>query len=233
MWSQDIKLRLLKHLPHVNLVDIYGASEASGLGYSVTNTEKKVPTGMFEPGPKTVLVTPDDRILGPGEPGEGMIARSEPLPLGYFQDPKKTAEVFREIGGVRYALPGDWARREASGLMMLVGRGNMCINTGGEKVFAEEVEEALKLQHGVEDTLVVGVPDETWGKAVVALVKLRDGASLDEERIRAGLRQHLANYKLPKKLLVVPAVPRSDSGKADYAKATALATSLAAALTAG
>ncbi len=223
IWSEANKQGLLRHLPGVVLADIFGASEASGLGYAITSRDQSMPTGEFIPGPKTVLITEDDVVLGPGQPGEGMLARSEPLPEGYFGDPKKTAQTFRTIGGVRYGIPGDLARRDADERMFLIGRGSLVINTGGEKVFVEEVEEALKAVPGVNDALVVGLPDERWGSIVVALVHGGTGRLPEEAAMRAGVTGKIAGYKVPKLFFPVDIMPRSDSGKADYKRAKALA----------
>ncbi len=228
MWSEEAKAGLLRHMPWLVLADIYGASEASGLGYAITTTERSTPTGRFEPGPKTVMVGDDGRIVPVGLAGEGWLARGEPLPEGYFGDPKKTAEVFRTIDGARYAVPGDWVRRYADGSMQLIGRGSLVINSGGEKIYVEEVEEALKRLPGVDDTLVVGVPDPRWGSAIVALLRFHDGVVQDDAALRAGLAPHLAAYKIPKHFLVAEHLPRADSGKGDYRAARSLADNLLA-----
>jgi fatty-acyl-CoA synthase len=228
MWSAEVKAGLLKHLPDLTLVDILGSSEASGLGYAITTRDRATPTGLFEPGPGMTLIDPDtDRVLADGEEGEGLLARSGYMASGYFRDPDKTAEVFRTIDGVRYAIPGDMARRERSGLIQLVGRGNLCINTGGEKVFPEEVEEALKRHPTVEDALVIGLPDPTWGKAVAALIQSREG--FDPKAVVRDLAANLAAYKIPKHLFTVAQIPRHESGKSDYRRAQVMAAEAAAA----
>lgn len=227
MWSEEIKSALVGALPDVTLVDILGASEASGLGYAITTATSSTPTGYFDSAPTTVLIDPEtDRVLGHDEIGEGLLARRPPFACGYYGDPAKTAETFRTIDGALYAVPGDLAAREADGRIRLIGRGNMCINTGGEKVFPEEVEEALKLQPGIDDAMVVGVPDPQWGRAVVALVARRDG--YDEAAVRDGLKARLAGYKLPKHLLVVNELPRHASGKGDYRRAAELVAAILA-----
>jgi fatty-acyl-CoA synthase len=229
MWSAEMKAALVRHLPGVTLVDILGSSEASGLGYAITTAEKSTPTGLFEPGPGVVIIDPDtDRVLAQDEPGEGLIARSGSMAVGYHDDPVKTAEVYRVIDGVRYAIPGDMARREASGLIQLIGRGNLCINTGGEKVFPEEVEEVLKAQPTIEDALVIGLPDPVWGRAVTALIKVRPG--FDSSVVLAAAASRLAAYKLPRKLFQVTEIPRHESGKSDYRQAQDIAAKLAAEL---
>ena len=224
MWSEEVKAGLLRHMPWLVLADIYGASEAAGLGYAITTKDRATPTGRFEPGPRTVMVGDDGRIVPAGQEGEGWLARGEPLPEGYFGDPKKTAEVFRHIDGERYSVPGDRVRRHADGSMQLLGRGSLVINSGGEKIYVEEVEEALKRLPGVQDVLVVGVPDVRWGSAIVAL--LRTDTPPDAQVLRAGLAPHLAGYKMPKHFLAVNELPRADSGKGDYKAARALAEQL-------
>jgi len=221
-WSKEVKEGLLRQLPDVALVDILGASEASGLGYSVAKVGHVPETGVFDAAALTVLIDPDTgAVMSKSHPSEGFIARSGPMALGYFGDPEKTAATYRMVDGVRYAVPGDFARWMPPNQFTLIGRGNLSINTGGEKVFPEEVEEALKLQPGVGDVLVVGQPDETWGKVVVAILQ-PDGV-FDEAVVRAGLAQTLSSYKHPKRFILVDTVPRHESGKADYRTATALA----------
>ncbi|MDR2326585.1 MAG: AMP-binding protein [Acidovorax sp.] len=225
MWSTEVKAGLLRHLPTVVLADIYGASEAAGLGYALATKEKILPTGHFEPGPQTVMVGDDGHIVPAGQEGEGWLARSGPLPEGYWGDPEKTAAVFRHIDGVRYAVPGDRVRRYRDGSMQLLGRGSLVVNSGGEKIYVEEVEEALKRLPGVEDALVVGVPDLRWGSAVAALVRIR-GAEVDIAALRAGLADHLAGYKIPKHFWAMERLPRTESGKGDYGAARAMAQKL-------
>ena len=227
MWSAEVKAALVKAIPQVALVDILGASEASGFGYSVTTASQATPTGWFEAGTKTVLIDPDtDRVLDPGEAGQGWLARTPPYASGYYGDPVKTAETFRQIGGVDYAVPGDMGARDAAGRIQLIGRGNLCINTGGEKVFPEEVEEELKRQPGIEDAMVLGIPDETWGKAVAALVEATSG--IEPDTIRDSLKASLAAYKVPKRLFVIDEVPRHASGKGDYRRGAELMAELLA-----
>ncbi len=227
MWSEEIKIALVQSLPSITLIDILGASEASGLGYAITTAARSTPTGYFDSAATTVLIDPQsDRVLGPEEIGEGLLARRPPFAQQYHGDPVKTAETFRMIDGVRYAVPGDFAAREADGRLRLIGRGNMCINTGGEKVYPEEVEEALKLQAGIDDAMVVGLPDAQWGSAVVALVTRR--GDYDEASVRDGLKLRLARYKMPKHLLVVDELPRHASGKGDYRRAAERAATMVA-----
>ena len=143
--------------------------------------------------------------------------------MGYYKDEEKSARTFRVIGGVRYSIPGDWCIVEADGTLTLLGRGSACINTAGEKVFPEEVEEALKTHPSVEDALVIGLPDEKWGQSVTGVVRLAEGASLDEDAVRAHVRQSLAGYKTPKRIFVTTEVIRASNGKADYPTAKKIA----------
>lgn len=222
MWSREVKRALVAALPQLTLVDILGASEASGFGYAITTADTETPTGYFEPGRHTVIIDVEtDRVLADDEAGEGWLARRPPFAQGYFGDPEKTAATYRMIGGQRYAVPGDMAARDAAGRLRLIGRGNMSINSGGEKIFVEEVEEALVRAPGVDDAIVVGVPDPTWGKTVVALVK--PGPDYDEAVVRAAIEKDLAGYKLPKRILRFPELPRHASGKSDYRSALDLA----------
>ncbi|MEG3123648.1 AMP-binding protein [Sphingomonas sp. GB1N7] len=223
MWSREMKQALVAALPQVTLIDILGASEASGFGYAITNATRETPTGYFEPGPGTVIIDVEtDRILADDEPGQGWLARRPPFAVGYHGDPAKTAATYRVVHGIRYAIPGDMAIREPDGRLRLVGRGSQVINTGGEKVFAEEVEEALKRAPGIDDAMVVGVPDATWGKVIVALAAV--GPDYDEATARAAMLAELAAYKLPKRILVLPDLPRHASGKGDYRRAVEIAT---------
>lgn len=222
MWSKEAKSALVAAIPQVTLVDILGASEASGFGYAITTADHATPTGFFEPGPATVIIDVDtERVLADDEPGEGWLARRPPFAAGYHGDPAKTAATFRTIGDGVYAVPGDMAAREADGRLRLIGRGNMVINTGGEKVFAEEVEESLKRAPGIEDAMVVGAPDPTWGTVIVALVTAV--GDFDEVVVRAAMLGELAAYKLPKRIVLRDELPRHPSGKGDYRAAAALA----------
>ncbi len=151
----------------------------------------------------------------------GIIAMPQPIPLGYYKDAKKTAETFKTIDGVRYSMPGDWCVVEKDGTLTLLGRGSVCINTAGEKVYPEEVEETLKLHPAVEDALVVGVPDDKWGQAITAVVVT--SGDFDEESIRAHVRERLAGYKTPKRVIVAGVYCAQRTAKADYKSALAFA----------
>jgi fatty-acyl-CoA synthase len=220
--TREVKLGLLRHMPQLTISDILGASEASGFGFAVATADHVQPTGLFDAGDQTVLVDADSGKLLPRDlPAEGFLARSGAMAAGYYNDAAKTAETYRTIEGVRYAVPGDFARWIPPNQFTLIGRGNLSINTGGEKVFPEEVEEALKAQPGIEDALVVGRPDDIWGKIVVAIV--RPSKVFDEAEVRMGLAKTLSAYKHPKRFICVDRVPRHESGKADYRRAIELA----------
>ncbi|MXX30128.1 MAG: acyl-CoA synthetase, partial [Gammaproteobacteria bacterium] len=169
--------------------------------------------------------TEDGRQVQPGSGEMGMIASSGSVPVGYYKDPEKSAATFREIDGVRYSFPGDFATIESAGSITLLGRGSVCINTAGEKVFPEEVEEAIKRHPEVADSLVVGVPDERFGERVVAVASCSQPDALAEAELIDFTRDHLAGYKLPKQVVFVDRVQRAPNGKADYkwAKRTAFA----------
>jgi fatty-acyl-CoA synthase len=223
LWSPPVKQGLLEHLPHVLLMDSFGSSEAVGFGTELTTRETSVRLGQFRIGANCKVFTPDGREVAPGSGEVGHIARSGPIPLGYYKDEKKTAETFREIGGVRWSIPGDFCRVNADGTIELLGRGSVCINTAGEKVHPEEVEETLKLHPAVADATVVGVPDPQWGEAVTGVVQLEPGARATEDELRRHVRERLAGYKTPKRIVFVDSVGRSPSGKADYKRARAVA----------
>jgi 3-oxocholest-4-en-26-oate---CoA ligase len=183
-----------------------------------TKVESSLP--RVNSGPKTIVLGDDGKKVAPGE--IGWLARGGHVPLGYYKDPEKTATIFREVDGERYVVAGDYARLEDDGTITLLGRGNVSINTGGEKVFPEEVEEAVKLHPSVADCLVVGVPDDRFGEAVTAVVALRQGDDVTGDDIAAAL-ESLARYKRPRSFVFVPEVLRGPNGKADYrwAKETA------------
>lgn len=225
MWSEEVKAQVLAAIPHLTLLDILGASEASGFGYAITNRDRATPTGLFERGPQTVIIAQDDdRILETGEPGAGWLARRPPFGAGYHGDPAKSATVYRTIDGEPFAIPGDMAEWLPDGRFRLLGRGSMCINTGGEKVFVEEVEEALKRVPGIADAVVFGIPDPRFGNAVTALIQA--SSDLDDAAIRAALATDLATYKLPRRIVRTEAVPRHASGKSDYRRALEIAREL-------
>jgi len=226
MFSAEVRAGLLELIPQAIIVDNIAASEG-GMGVAVSTAGNIIPTGSFMPNPGVKVFTEDGREVTAGSGESGMLAVPGSIPDGYFRDEEKTARTFREFDGVRYSVPGDWATIEASGLITLLGRGSQCINTGGEKVFPEEVEEIIKLHPAVEDALVFGVPDERFGQRVVAVASLAPGTdpAADDaapDAIVAAARDKLSSYKLPRQLAIVDTVPRAANGKADYPAARAL-----------
>jgi acyl-CoA synthetase (AMP-forming)/AMP-acid ligase II len=169
------------------------------------------------------VVTPDGRDVVPGSGEQGRVAMRGRVPMGYYKDPVKSAETFVTIDGERYSMPGDWATVETDDTVRLLGRGSQCINTGGEKVFPEEVEEAVKLHPAVVDAAVVGVPDERFGQAITAVVELGGTTTLTLDELRDHVKARLAAYKAPRHLVVVESVGRAANGKLDYRALTALA----------
>jgi fatty-acyl-CoA synthase len=219
MWSPDVKKRWLAHAPHLMLMDALGSSEGTGFGAAVTTAGTEPAPATFRIGPLCKVFREDLREVRPGSGETGYIARAGAVPVGYYKDPEKSARTFPVIDGVRYSMPGDLCRVEADGTLVLLGRGNLCINTGGEKVFVEEVEEALKTHPAVRDALVVGLPDAQWGQSVNAVVELADGAVCDEAALRDHVRARLADYKAPKRIVPGDEPLRAANGKADYGAA--------------
>jgi 3-oxocholest-4-en-26-oate---CoA ligase len=224
MWSVEVKRALLRHMPQAALFDGFSSSEALGLGTSVMTAAGEVQTAKFMLGERARVFDEQDQPVLPGSGQKGLVAVGPPNPVGYYKDPEKTARTFRIIDGVRYSIPGDWCVVEADGSLTLLGRGNACINTAGEKVFPEEVEEALKTHPDVEDALVVGLPDPKWGQSVTGVVRLYPGRALDEGALIAHVRQSLAAYKAPKRIVSGEVSLRAPNGKADYKSAAAFAS---------
>ncbi|SID48426.1 acyl-CoA synthetase [Mycobacteroides abscessus] len=217
LFSQTVKERYLELLPNRVITDAIGASETGTGGLST------VTKGQMHPGGPTVKISSTTTVLdeegNPVQPGSGvrgLIAKSGHIPVGYFKDEKKTAETFKTFNGVRYAIPGDWATVEADGTVTMLGRGSVSINTGGEKVFPEEVESVLKGHPAVFDAVVVGVPDEKWGQHVGAVIAVREGVELTFEDLDAYARKEIAGYKVPRSIWIVDSVKRNPAGKADY-----------------
>ncbi|MBV8970904.1 MAG: AMP-binding protein [Sphingomonadaceae bacterium] len=223
MWSPEVKAGLLRHNPDVVLLDALSSSESLGIGVAVSSAANAGEAARFTAGTETIVV---DDALRPVAPGEvGRLARGGMNPIGYWKDPARSAATFPVIEGKRYSVAGDFARLEADGSITLLGRGSHCINTGGEKVFPEEVEEALKTHAAVDDALVFGVADARWGQAVTAVVA---ASGAGEGELIAHVRTRLAPYKAPKRIVVVGQVPRAPNGKADYARAKEIAAMSAA-----
>jgi fatty-acyl-CoA synthase len=220
-----LKEGLLAKLPHIMLIDGFGASETGGHGQQLTTAGQKASSGSFHMNADTVVLKNDLSCrLSPGTSEQGWLARGGHVPLGYYRDPEKTAKTFPVIGAIRYAVPGDHATLAADGAITVLGRGSVSINTGGEKVYPEEVEQALKSHPTVYDAVVVGTPNERWGQQVNAIVQLRPGTGTTADELRDFAAQRIARYKLPKAIVFVDHVVRSPSGKADYrwAKSRAL-----------
>jgi len=228
MFSLEIKQGLIRHLPELAIADVLGSTEG-GMGSSLVRAGASAETARFAMNPTTRVFTDDGREVKPGSGEIGMVANGGMVPIGYYKDPEKSARTFRTIGGVRYGFAGDMATVEADGTITLLGRGSNCINSGGEKIFPEEVEEALKVHAAVEDALVFGVPDERFGQRVVGVASLAPGAAATPEEIVADARTRLASFKLPKQLELVAVVPRAPNGKADYPAAKKLFEAAAAA----
>ena len=218
MLSGDAKAGLLEHIPTVVAIsEAVGASEAPVEAATVTTRGGAPPVSLkFNARPETSVLDDDLKPVAPGSGQVGRLAVRGRVPIGYHNDPEKTARTFVEIDGVRWTLPGDMATVDADGSIRLVGRGSQCINTGGEKVYPEEVEAIIKTHPSVADVLVVGRPDPKWGQQVVALVQPTAGADVTLEALDAHCRPHLAAYKLPRDLKIVERIQRSPTGKPDY-----------------
>ena len=217
MWSYENKRGLLSHAPNAVILDSLGSSEAVGLAASASAPGAEVATAAFMLGPTCAVFTEDGRRVEPGSGERGLIAVSGFLPAGYYKDPEKSAKTFRIFEGVRWSVPGDWAEVEADGAVKLLGRGSQCINTGGEKVFPEEVEEALKTHPAVRDAVVVGVPDKRFGERICALVELQPGFEAPGlQELANHVKERLAHYKAPRELVVLPSMARAPNGKVDY-----------------
>ena len=223
--SPHLKQALLERIPHAMVIDGFGASETGGHGAMSTRAGDEARTGTFAMADTVVLREDLSGELPPGSPDVGWVARTRHVPLGYYKDAAKTARTFPIVGGTRYAVPGDHGRILADGSIVVLGRGSVSINTGGEKVYPEEVEQALRRHPSIYDAVVVGTPDERFGEQVTAVVQLRPGAHATHEELVELAARHLARYKLPKTTVWVDEITRSPSGKPDYrwARARALA----------
>jgi fatty-acyl-CoA synthase len=223
VWSHENKQGLLKHLPGCLLYDALGSSEAVGVGGSSSTAGQAAETASFKLGPNTVVFTEEGRRVAPGSGERGLLAIAGYLPVGYYKDAEKSAKTFRMFEGRRWSVPGDFATVGGDGSVQLLGRGSQIVNTGGEKVFPEEVEEALKRHPSVRDAVVVGIPDERFGERICAVVEVEPGAETPTlDALSSHVRGHLAAYKAPRALVLAPVV-RSANGKVDYRAAKALA----------
>ena len=222
--SPTVRDRLLAALPNLMIMDAVGASESGAQMTTVATKGSDVATATFTPLDDTTVVAVDfSRVLEPGE-GDGWLARRELVPLGYLGDAEKTARTFPTIDGVRWSIPGDKARLLADGRIELLGRDSVTINSGGEKIFAEEVERAVASHPAVYDVTVAGRPSERWGNEVVAMVQFAEGKSASDDELAEACKSHIAQYKIPKAFIRVDKVMRSPSGKADYRWAKSVAT---------
>ena len=226
MWTSEVKQQMIARMEQVMLIDTMGSTEG-GMANQMTMKGIDAETAKFQLSPEAKVFTDDDREVVPGSDEIGMVASGTNVPLGYFKDEAKSARTFRTINGHRYSFPGDFAKVAEDGTLILLGRGNQVINSGGEKIFPEEVEEAVKRVVGVLDCLVVGIANEKFGQAVTAVVSVEDGVEVTSATIIASVKEDLAGYKAPKTVVFVPQVPRAPNGKADYREARRYAESTA------
>ena len=226
IFSPPVKARWMAAFPNSIFTDSVGATETGFSGMGLQDPNNISTDGpVISIGPNAVVLDENNRPLDPAtDVGRtGRLARGGSVPVGYYKDPEKSAATFIEVDGERYSVPGDFARIEEGNRLTLLGRGSNCVNTGGEKVYPEEVEMAIKGHPSVYDVLVVGIPDEKFGQAVAAVVELREGHALELEDLRTYLREFLSGYKLPRSLTIVDRVPRNAAGKAQYPAAKDLA----------
>jgi acyl-CoA synthetase (AMP-forming)/AMP-acid ligase II len=225
IFSPEVKERWIAALPNPVYTDSVGASETGFQGMGMQDKEHISSDGpVVGLGPNSVVLDEHNRVLDlEKNVGEiGRLARGGSVPVGYYKDPEKSAATFLEIDGKRYSVPGDFARIEEGNRVTLLGRGSNCVNTGGEKVYPEEVEMAIKRHPAVYDVLVVGIPDEKYGQSVAAVVQVREGATVELDELRDFLREFLSGYKLPRAMTIVPEIPRNATGKAQYPRAKEL-----------
>ena len=224
MWSSEVKAGLLEH-HDMTLMDTMGSTEG-GMGASISTRESTPDTAKFTLNPGMIVLKDDGDLVEPGSDDMGLLGISgdiSMIPIGYYKDEKKSAETFREYKGTRYSFPGDYAKIEKDGSIILLGRGSNCINSAGEKIYPEEVEEALKKDKDVFDCLVVGLPDERFGQKIVAVISTVENKEISEASLINNARDRLAGYKLPKTVIFAPEVQRAPNGKANYKWAKAFA----------
>jgi 3-oxocholest-4-en-26-oate---CoA ligase len=222
-WSLDYKRQLAERGPMM-LVETIGSSEGGPTAVSVVAPGTAAEDARFVLGDQARLLREDGSELPPGSSEVGLLAMVPPIPFAYFKDAERSSQVFRVVGGQRYSICGDYARVEADGTVVFLGRGSLCINTAGEKVYPEEVEDALRSHPAVRDANVVGIEDDVWNEAVTAVVALHPGQGASEDELKAAVRDRLAGYKVPKRVVFVPAIPRTPAGKAQYDWAKRMAT---------
>ena len=216
MWSQENKDGLLEHIPQMFITDSFGSSEAVGMGVSIAAKGATPKTAQFALGPNCVVFTEEGARVEAGSGERGLVAVGGAIPLGYYKDEVKTAQTFRIFEERRWTVPGDWAEVNADGTLHLLGRGSVCINTGGEKVFPEEVEEMLKTHGSVRDAVAVGIPDTRFGETICALVEAEPGFSPNLDELAGHVKAHLAAYKAPRHIVVISTIGRAPNGKVDY-----------------
>jgi 3-oxocholest-4-en-26-oate---CoA ligase len=222
VFSPSVKLQFLERFPNLFLLDAHGASEQGLTGMRPVTKESLLASTTNQPGlrispdPDVTVLDEDYHPVKPGSGAIGKLARGGNVPFAYYKDPKKTAQVFPVVDGKRWSIAGDLAMIEEDGTIVMLGRGSTSINSGGEKIYPEEVEGALKSHPSVFDALVVGVPDERWGERVAAVVQLRDGSSLTLAEVDKHCRTLIAGYKVPRELHIVEQIKRAPSGKPDY-----------------
>jgi acyl-CoA synthetase (AMP-forming)/AMP-acid ligase II len=228
VFSPSVKSQLKEKLPNLVITDSLGSSETGFNGiamYDAGDKTRREGAGVrLSPGRDTIVLDDNLRPVEPGSGAVGKVARGGNVPLGYYKDPEKTAATFIEVEGKRYSMPGDLATVEADGSIALLGRGDVCINSGGEKIYPEEVEAALKSHPDVFDALVVGIPDERWGQKVAAVVQPRPDRTPQLEELNEHCRTQVARYKVPRVLHLVDEIQRQPSGKPDYPWARRVAT---------
>ncbi len=227
LFSPATKARLIALLPNCFIVDGLGSSETGVMGNKISAGEGGEREAKFVVNDSTIVLDDNNHRVEPGSGVIGHIARRGHVPIGYYNAPEKSANTFIEVDGERWAIPGDLATVEADGRILLLGRGSVCINSGGEKVFPEEVESVVKEFPDVLDAVVVGVEDERFGERVVAVCQTRSGASVDLEKLRDFCRGKLASYKIPRRVVCLARIKRSPAGKADYPWAKAAARNAA------
>jgi len=216
-WSPEVKRRLLDHLPHVQLIDSLGASEGMASRSTASAADAEIKPARFSVSERVKVISEElGREVRPGTDEVGLVAVGGRIPLGYWKDPEKTKATFRLFEGKRYSIAGDYAQVDGDGTIKLLGRGSACINTGGEKVYPEEVELALRNHPSVHDCVVVGVPDPRFGEIVVAVIQVTENHSIDEPELQAWSTRKLAGFKKPRRFVLVDDMQRSAAGKADY-----------------
>jgi acyl-CoA synthetase (AMP-forming)/AMP-acid ligase II len=227
IWSPEVKEGLRRHLPAVVMVDSLGASEGVATR-DVTRPGEKPRRARFAVTERMKVFREDGVEVAAGSGEAGLLAIGGYIPVGYHKDPEKTAQTFRQFGGQRWSVPGDWVKVEDDGSIALLGRGSACINTGGEKVFPEEVEAVIRSHPAIGDCVVLGTPDERFGQSVTALVVAAGDAPVDAGDVSAFARQHLAAYKVPRRFFILDSLGRGPAGKADYRKLGEIASRLMA-----